>query len=372
MELAREPDPAGQRRRQPDPDGGGAARTRSAVVDGDRSWTYAEFNAWVNRVAHGLAGRGYEPGDALGAGVGQQRRVPGRLLRLRQARRGLRADQPGLAAGRGRLRARPLRARGLVVETQLVGAMTEAVGEGARDRRRHRRARARRASTRPSRPSGAGPRRGPARGRRRERAARCWSRTALRSATSTPRGTTSFPKGVVGSHLAHLPGVDVRRRWTAAGPTSDRFVAMMPMFHTAQLNAFCTPAVLVGATIHVLRGFDPASSSTRSRGKQITQVFGLPMMYRAALEHPIFGERDVTSLRRAVYAMAPMPDALIRALPRGVRLRLRAAVRADGDEPGDHAVPPRAPAVAHRCGRHPDHRRPGRDHGAGRDAAAAG
>ena len=39
----------------------------------------------------------------------------------------------------------------------------------------------------------------------------------------------------------------------------DRFAAMMPMFHTAQLNAFCTPAVMVGATIYVMRGFDPAA-----------------------------------------------------------------------------------------------------------------
>jgi acyl-CoA synthetase (AMP-forming)/AMP-acid ligase II len=88
---------------------------------------------------------------------------------------------------------------------------------------------------------------------------------------------------------------------------------MMPMFHTAQLNAFCTPAVLVGATIHVLRGFDPVVFLDTIERERITQVFGLPMMYRAALEHPGFAGRDVRSLRRAVYAMAPMPDALIRA-----------------------------------------------------------
>ena len=33
-----------------------------AVVDGDRRLTYAEFNAYVNRLAHGLAGLGYERG----------------------------------------------------------------------------------------------------------------------------------------------------------------------------------------------------------------------------------------------------------------------------------------------------------------------
>jgi acyl-CoA synthetase (AMP-forming)/AMP-acid ligase II len=88
---------------------------------------------------------------------------------------------------------------------------------------------------------------------------------------------------------------------------------MMPMFHTAQLNAFCTPAVVVGATIHVHRGFDPARFLETIERERITQVFGLPMMYRAALEHPDFGRRDVSSLRRAVYAMAPMPEAQIKA-----------------------------------------------------------
>src|ERR1700759_982245 len=41
-----------------------------AVVEGDRRWTYAEFNALVNRLAHGLAGLGYEHGDALGIASG--------------------------------------------------------------------------------------------------------------------------------------------------------------------------------------------------------------------------------------------------------------------------------------------------------------
>jgi acyl-CoA synthetase (AMP-forming)/AMP-acid ligase II len=52
---------------------------------------------------------------------------------------------------------------------------------------------------------------------------------------------------------------------------------MMPMFHTAQLNAFCTPAIMVGATIYVLRGFDPAELLDLIEHEHITQVFGLPM-----------------------------------------------------------------------------------------------
>jgi long-chain acyl-CoA synthetase len=87
---------------------------------------------------------------------------------------------------------------------------------------------------------------------------------------------------------------------------------MMPMFHTAQLNAFCTPAIMVGATIYVQRGFDPAGLLKLIQDERITQIFGLPMMFRAMLDHDGFAGRDLSSLRRAVYAMAPMPDDLIR------------------------------------------------------------
>jgi acyl-CoA synthetase (AMP-forming)/AMP-acid ligase II len=84
------------------------------------------------------------------------------------------------------------------------------------------------------------------------------------------------------------------------------------MFHTAQLNAFCTPAIMVGASIHILRAFDPEALLGLIERERITQIFGLPMMFRATLDWPPFSNFDLSSLRRAVYAMAPMPDDLIR------------------------------------------------------------
>src|SRR3954452_190328 len=41
-----------------------------AVVDGDRRWSYAEFNGWVNRIARGLTARRYTRGDALALASG--------------------------------------------------------------------------------------------------------------------------------------------------------------------------------------------------------------------------------------------------------------------------------------------------------------
>jgi long-chain acyl-CoA synthetase len=266
-----------------------------AVVDGDRRFTYAEFNGYVNRLAHGLAGLGYQRGDALALASGNSADflavyyacaklgvvcVPVNL--------GWRPDEVAYVLGHSR-------ARGIVVETQLMTALRDAIAkvpevtdvivapEDLRNLSSHR--------------TSAEPR------------VFVDDRDALSYLYTS--GTTSFPKGVVGSHVAiYLESMSgaLDSGWRA----DDRFVAMMPMFHTAQLNAFCTPAIMIGATIYVLRGFDPAALLKLIQDEQVTQIFGLPMMFRATLDHAEFAGYDLSSLRRAVYAMAPMPDDLIR------------------------------------------------------------
>lgn len=281
-----------------------------AVVDGDRSWTYAELDARVDRLARGFSERGYGRGDALALASGNSAEFL--AVYYACARLGLvcvpvnlgwRADEVGYVLGHSR-------ARGIVVETQLVGAVAEGVGTV---------------------PAVADVVVAPGTGVEyaTEPADRSWTTLdAVETVGDGPvevvvedrdplsylytSGTTSFPKGVATSHLA-ITMESFSAALDSAWNSSDRFLAMMPMFHTAQLNAFCTPAVLVGATIHVIRGFEPESFLDMIERERITQVFGLPTMYRAALEHPSFAGRDLSSLRRAVYAMAPMPEPLIRA-----------------------------------------------------------
>src|SRR5579863_5864452 len=266
-----------------------------AVVDGDRRLTYRDFNAYVNRIAHGLAGLGYERGAALAVASGNSADflavyyacaklgvvcVPVNL--------GWRPDEVAYVL-------RHSRARGIVAETQSAAALHDAIAQvpevsdvfvAPRDLRNLS---SHSTSTEPQ--------------------VYVDDRDALSYLYTS--GTTSFPKGVVASHVAiYLESMSgaLDSGWTAG----DRFAAMMPMFHTAQLNAFCTPAILVGATIYVLRGFDPAALLDLIEREQITQIFGLPMMYRAMLDHGTFKGHNLQSLRRAVYAMAPMPDDLIR------------------------------------------------------------
>jgi long-chain acyl-CoA synthetase len=265
-----------------------------AVVDGDRRFTYAEFNAYVNRLAHGLAGRGYERGAALALASGNSADFLAVYFACAKLgvvcvpiNLGWRPDEVAYVLGHSQ-------ARGIVVESQLVTAMQDAVAKV---------------------PEVTDVIVAPAdleilaaNGDTTEPECFVDDNDALSYLYTS--GTTSFPKGVVGSHKAiYLESMSgaLDSGWRF----DDRFAAMMPMFHTAQLNAFCTPAVMVGATIYVMRGFDPAALLDLVEREQITQIFGLPMMYRAMLDHPGFTDRDLLSLRRAVYAMAPMPDELI-------------------------------------------------------------
>ncbi|MDT7591637.1 MAG: hypothetical protein QOH45_1168 [Pseudonocardiales bacterium] len=287
--------------------------TRTAVVDGDRRWTYAEFNALVNRVTGGLAGLGYRRGDALAIASGNS----AEFLALYFA-----AAKLGVVCVPINLGWRPdevayvldhSRSRGIAVESQLVGTMAEAIAKVAEV--------ADIVVTPGTLGAGAAVTKEPAdrrwstfdelleHGDAAEPAHYVEDRDPLSYLYTS--GTTSFPKGVVAGQLAiYLESMSsaLECGWSRA----DRFAAMMPMFHTAQLNAFCTPAVLVGASIHVLRGFDPEVLLDTIERERITQVFGLPMMYRAMLDHPSFAGRELSSLRRCTYAMAAMPEALIR------------------------------------------------------------
>ena len=281
-----------------------------AIVDGDRRFSYAELNAWVNRVANALARDGYTRGDALALASGNSAEflvvyyacaklgvvcVPMNL--------GWRAPEIAYVLDHSE-------ARGLAVETQLCDTMAGAVAETPAV-----------ADIFVLPGTGAAPT-----ATYDGRSVRTIDELTAGASDDEPQafvgdrdpitylytsGTTSFPKGVVGNHTAiYLESMTMALEGRFAD--DDRFVAMMPMFHTAQLNCHCTTAVLVGASIYIERAFDASRLLALIESQSITQIFGLPMMYRAMLEHADVAKRDLSSLRRALYAMAPMPEAQLR------------------------------------------------------------
>lgn len=276
-----------------------------AIVDGDRTWTYAELNRRVNRVANAFAARGYVRGDALTLASGNSCEflvtyyacaklgvvcVPLNL--------GWRAEEIAYVLDHSESRA-------VVVEEQLlplvqpavekVPAIRDVIVVGNYE------------STPPDR-TWLGFAELEA-GDDREPEVFVEDRDPISYLYTS--GTTSFPKGVVGSHLAiYLESLMLAAE--SGLDRNDRIACLMPLFHTAQLNGFATTAVMMGATQFLMRGFDPAALLDLVEHEKITRIFALPMMYRALVEDPSIGERDLSHLRKAAYAMAPMPDDLLR------------------------------------------------------------
>ncbi|MHA3701857.1 AMP-binding protein [Jatrophihabitans sp. YIM 134969] len=280
---------------------------RTALVEAGRSVTYAEFDALVNRLAQRLDANGYERGDALALASGNS--IDFLVVYYACAKLGLvcvpvnlQWKSPEIAYVLGHSQA-----RGIILESQLVDLVAPALAET---------------------PSVTDVVVAPGTGAdwRSQVEGADWPTLAEyvadAPATSPERfvgdrdpltylytsGTTAAPKGVVGNHTAiHLESLTMCVE--AQFRDTDRFVAMLPMFHTAQLNCFCTPAVILGATLFIERAFDAGRLLALIPEQGITHVFGLPMMYRAMLDHPAMATADLSSLRRCCYAMAPMPDA---------------------------------------------------------------
>jgi acyl-CoA synthetase (AMP-forming)/AMP-acid ligase II len=281
-----------------------------AIIDGDRSWTYAELNQRVNRVANGLTARSYRRGDVLALASGNSCEFL--VTYFACAKLGLvcvpmnlgwRADEIAYVLDHSE-------AVGIVVEAQLVALVAPAVDkvpavrdvivaygtDGQYEQSSPDRSWLTFAELHDD-----------------DNAAEPEHLVDDRDPISYlyTSGTTSFPKGVIGSHTA----IYVESLMVAAETglnQHDRVAALMPLFHTAQLNGFGTPAIMMGATQFLMRGFDADALLDLIEREQITRVFALPMMWRALAEHPSIAERDLSSLQKAAYAMAPMPDALLR------------------------------------------------------------
>jgi acyl-CoA synthetase (AMP-forming)/AMP-acid ligase II len=277
-----------------------------ALADGTRRLTYREFNRLVNRFAAGLAARGYRRHDALALASGNS--IEFLVTYYACAKLGVvcvpinlgwRPDEVGYVLGHSR-------SRGIVIESQLIPALAEAVNKqpGVAD-----------VIIAPGTDVEAASRLGEIGGTVAfadlaaddDAEPECFVADRDPISYLYTSGTTSFPKGVVGNHTSiYLESMSVALE--ARFNETDRFVAMMPMFHTAQLNCHCTAAVMVGAALFIERGFDAARLLALIEAERITQIFGLPMMFRAMLDHPDIDRRDLSSLRRAMYAMATMPE----------------------------------------------------------------
>lgn len=123
-------------------------------------------------------------------------------------------------------------------------------------------------------------------------------------------GTTSKPKGVMMTHRT-LFSQYASSIIDGGLDGDDTVIAMMPLFHVAQMHCFTVADIYNGAHQIILEGFDPERVLSLIEEEEVTRLFGLPNMYRGLVDHDAFEETDLSSLELCVYAMAPMPGSEI-------------------------------------------------------------
>jgi len=125
-------------------------------------------------------------------------------------------------------------------------------------------------------------------------------------------GTTGSPKGATLSHFNIVNNgffVGEGLRLTA----EDRLCIPVPLYHCFGMVLGVLAAMTHGAaSIFPGEGFDPLLTLQTVQRERCTVLHGVPTMFIAELEHPQFGEFDLTSLRTGIMAGAPCPIAVMR------------------------------------------------------------
>jgi acyl-CoA synthetase (AMP-forming)/AMP-acid ligase II len=129
-------------------------------------------------------------------------------------------------------------------------------------------------------------------------------------------GTTARPKGVLTSHLSVHVGAlsSALQVGHPRGEECSVSPIVLPLFHTTALDTLLLPLLLCGGTAVLPAGFDPEAFLDVVEQRRATHIMLLPMMYAAVLAAPSLPQRDLSSVRLCIYAMAPMPAERIAAI----------------------------------------------------------
>ena len=126
-------------------------------------------------------------------------------------------------------------------------------------------------------------------------------------------GTESAPKGAM---LTHGAVIDQYVSCIVDGEMAegDSVLHALPLYHCAQLDVFLGPCVYLGATSLVTATPTPDNLLPLVERHRISSFFAPPTVWIALLRSPLFERCDLSSLRKGYYGASIMPVAVMREL----------------------------------------------------------
>ncbi|AWB91229.1 acyl-CoA synthetase [Aeromicrobium chenweiae] len=126
-------------------------------------------------------------------------------------------------------------------------------------------------------------------------------------------GTTSRPKGAMMTHralvheyLSAIVALDLS--------ASDEPLHPMPLYHSAGMHVFLLPYLAVGATNHLMEAPDIPEILRLVEERRLRSLFLAPTVWVPLSQHPDFETRDLGSLRKAFYGASIMPQPVLQRL----------------------------------------------------------
>ncbi|MCL6612736.1 MAG: long-chain-fatty-acid--CoA ligase [Peptococcaceae bacterium] len=118
-------------------------------------------------------------------------------------------------------------------------------------------------------------------------------------------GTTGRPKGAVLSHKNLYSNVVFNLVERPAGH-GEVYLCVPPLFHVAAL-IMTLQMVFLGATTIIHRTFDPRAVMETVAGEKVTSLFLVPAMWNFLVQIPNLDQYDVSSVKTAITGAAIMP-----------------------------------------------------------------
>ena len=133
-------------------------------------------------------------------------------------------------------------------------------------------------------------------------------------------GTTGFPKGVMLTHHNILNnGFTIGENLKLSH--ADKLCLCVPLFHCFGLVLCMMSVITHGASVVAVEQFDPLLVLASVQQEKCTVLCGVPTMFIAELNHPMFKMFDMSSLRTGIMAGSPCPTDVMRRVIEEMNMR---------------------------------------------------